>query len=75
MAKDSKVTITIYATDGTLVRTLSLGHQSAGLYRSKSRAAFWDGKNEFGERVASGLYFYTLTAGPYSATGKMLIRK
>ena len=75
LAKDVNVTITIYATDGTLVRTLSLGHQSAGLYRNKSRAAYWDGKNEFGERVASGLYFYTLTAGQYSATGKMLIRK
>ena len=75
LAKDSKVTITVYATDGTLVRTLSLGHKTSGLYRSKNRAAYWDGKNEFGERVASGLYFYTLTAGQYSATGKMLIRK
>ena len=75
LAKDSKVTITVYATDGTLVRTLSLGHKTSGLYRSKSRAAYWDGKNEFGERVASGFYFYTLTAGKFSATGKMLIRK
>ena len=69
------VTIAIYSVNGTLVRTLSLGHQAAGMYRSKSRAAYWDGRNAFGEPVASGIYFYTLTAGTFSATGKMLIRK
>ncbi len=75
LAEATDVTVTIYSMKGTLIRTLSLGHQSAGLYRNKSRAAYWDGKNEFGEQVASGLYFYTLTAGKFSATGKMLIRK
>ena len=75
LAESTDVTVTIHAMNGSLIRTLSLGHQSAGLYRSKSRAAYWDGKNEFGEQVASGLYFYTLTAGKFSATGKMLIRK
>ena len=75
LAEATDVTLTIHSLNGTLVRTLSLGHKTAGLYRSKSRAAYWDGKNEFGERVASGLYFYTLTAGKFSATGKMLIRK
>ena len=75
LAEATDVTVTIHAMNGSLIRTLSLGHQSAGLYRSKSRAAYWDGKNEFGEQVASGLYFYTLTAGRFSATGKMLIRK
>ena len=75
LAEATDVTVTIHSLNGTRVRTLSLGHQSAGLYRSKNRAAYWDGKNEFGECVASGLYFYTLTAGPYSATGKMLIQK
>ena len=59
LAKESDVTITIYATDGTLVRTLSLGLQTTGLYRSKSRAAYWDGKNEFGERVCKrSLFLY-----------------
>ena len=75
LAEATDVTVTIHALNGILVRTLSLGHQTAGLYRNKNRAAYWDGKNEFGERVASGLYFYTLTAGKFSATGKMLIRK
>ena len=75
LAKDADVSLHIYAVNGTLVRTLALGHQAAGLYQSRSRAAYWDGKNEFGESVASGLYFYTLTAGDFSATRKMLIRK
>ena len=75
LAKDADVTLHIYAMNGTLVRTLTLGHQSAGMYQSRSRAAYWDGKNEFGEKVATGVYFYTLTAGDFSATRKMLIRK
>lgn len=75
LAKDADVTLHIYAVNGTLVRTLTLGHQLAGMYQNRSRAAYWDGKNEFGEKVASGLYFYRLTAGDFSATRKMLIRK
>ena len=75
LAKPANVTLTIYAADGRLIRTLALGHQSAGTYHSKSRAAYWDGKNELGEKVASGVYFYTLTAGKFTATRKMLIRK
>ena len=75
LAKDADVTLHIYAVNGTLVRTLALGHQAAGLYQNRSRAAYWDGKNAFGEPVASGVYFYTLTAGDFSATRKMLIRK
>ena len=75
LAKDTDVTLHIYAVNGTLVRTLALGHQAAGRYQNRSRAAHWDGRNAFGEKVASGLYFYTLTAGDFSATRKMLIRK
>ena len=75
LAKSSDVTFSIYSVNGTLVRTLSLGYQDAGVYRSKSRAAYWDGRNALGESVASGVYFYTLTAGEFIATGKMLIRK
>ena len=75
LSTSADVTFAIYSVNGTLVRTLSLGHQAAGVYRSKSRAAYWDGRNAFGEPVASGIYFYTLTAGDFTATGKMLIRK
>ena len=75
LAAASDVTFSIYSVNGTLVRTLSLGYQAAGVYRSKSRAAYWDGRNALGEPVASGVYFYSLTAGDFIATGKMLIRK
>ena len=75
LATSAEITLTIYAVDGTVVRTLALGHQSIGTYQSKNRAAYWDGKNTQGEPVASGVYFYTLTAGDFTATRKMLIRK
>ena len=75
LAKLADVTLRIYAIDGTLVRTLSVGHQLAGMYHGRSRAAYWDGKNELGEPVASGVYFYTLTADDFTATRKMLIQK
>ena len=75
LAKSADVTLTIYAIDGQVVRTLALGHQPAGMYQSRSRAAYWDGRNTFGEPVASGVYFYTLRAGDFTATRKMLIRK
>ena len=75
LAKPADVTVTIYAADGKLLRTLDLGHQPVGSYQGKNRAAYWDGKNALGESVASGVYFYTLTAGDFSATRKMLILK
>ena len=75
LAKPAEVTLRIYAVNGALVRTLALGHQPEGMYHRKSRAAYWDGKNEFGEPVASSVYFYTLKAGDFTATRKMLIRK
>ena len=75
LAEPADVTIHIYAASGVLVRTLSLGYQPAGIYQYRSRAAYWDGKNEVGESVASGVYFYTLTAGDFTATRKMLIMK
>ncbi|MXV85892.1 T9SS type A sorting domain-containing protein [Candidatus Poribacteria bacterium] len=75
LAKSAKVSVRIYDATGALVRTLALGHQTAGIYQEKSRAAYWDGKNELGESVASGIYFYMLIAGDFTATRKMLIRK
>ena len=75
LSEAADVTVRIYAADGVLVRTLALGHQVAGIYQNRARAVYWDGKNEVGESVASGVYFYTLTAGDFTATRKMLIRK
>ena len=84
LSEPAEVTLRIYTVNGILVRTLALGHTPAGIYQSRSRAAYWDGKNSVGESVASGLYFYTLstestrgsvTAGDFTATRKLLIRK
>ncbi len=75
LAKPADVVLTIYAADGAVVHTIALGHQNVGRYQSRSRAAHWDGKNALGESVASGVYFYTLTVGDFSATRKMLIMK
>ena len=75
LAEPANVTVSIYAADGKLVQTLNFGHRPVGIYQDKSRAAYWDGRNTIGEPVASGVYFYTLTAGEFTATRKMLIRK
>ena len=75
LAKPADVSLTIYNVKGVVVRQLKLGQQQAGIYHSRSRAAHWDGKNESGESVASGVYFYVFKAGKYTAMRKMLIRK
>ena len=75
LSETAEVTVTIHASDGKLVRTLELGQLPAGIYQNRSRAAYWDGRNAQGESVASGVYFYTLTAGDFKATRKMVIRK
>ena len=75
LAAPANVTLHIYAVDGNLVRMLSLGHKPVGIYQTRSRAAYWDGRNELGESVASGVYFYTLIAGDFTVTRKMFIRK
>ncbi len=75
LAEPAQVTIRIHALNGQLVRTLALGNQPAGTYQNKNRAAHWDGRNTQGESVASGIYFYTLSADDFSTTRKMLLRK
>lgn len=75
LATDVAVKLTIYDIQGRVVRVLDFGHQRAGIYQSRVRAAYWDGRNYFGESVASGFYFYTLTAGEFTATRKLLIVK
>ena len=75
LATPAEVALAIYDMNGQMVRSLAVGHQAAGMYQSRSRAIYWDGCNQFGESVASGLYFYTLTAGEFSATRRMVILK
>ena len=75
LSEPTEVTITIYAVNGTKVRTLALGLMPAGIYQSRNRAAHWDGRNDVSEPVASDIYFYTLTADKFISTRKMLILK
>ena len=75
LANDAEITIRIYSAAGQLVRHLDLGFQQAGYYIGKSRAAYWDGRNDLGERLTSGVYFYQLSTPESSATRKMVIVK
>lgn len=75
LAEPAEVTIKVYDENGLRVRELAVGHQPAGLYQSRGRAAYWNGRNQQGEPVASGMYFCTLNAGDFSATRKMLVKK
>ena len=75
LEKDAKVTIEIYAASGQLVRRLNLGFQQEGGYTNRDKAAYWDGRNEYGETVASGVYFYRFSAGSYTKIRKMIILK
>ena len=75
LAEESEVAIIIYDAKGKVIRTLKIGTMSAGLYQNRSHAAYWDGTNTLGELVASGVYYYTLKAGNFTATRKLLIQK
>ncbi len=75
LKRPAEVTLEVYDLNGQTVRTLAAGHQPAGVYQSRERAVYWDGRNEMGETVANGVYFYTLTAGKFTATRKMLVEK
>ena len=75
LGTDGVITLTVYDIRGHRVRQFFLGHRFAGDYRFPPRAVSWDGRNDDGEAVASGIYFYTLEAGAFRATRKMLLRK
>ena len=75
LAEPASITFTIYDMNGQAVRTLEVGRQPAGVYRSRNRAAYWDGRNQQGETVANGVYFYTLSADDLTSTRKMLLGK
>ena len=75
LAQNAPVTINIYDTKGQLIRTISLGNRNAGVYTTKDKAAYWDGRNSSGDKVSSGVYFYTLRAGEFRVTRKMVVVK
>ena len=75
LAVPADVTLTLYNTKGTVIRRFALGHQPAGFYTARAQAAYWNGRNASGESVASGVYFYELRAGDYSALRRMVIVK
>ena len=75
LSEDADVRLTIYDVNGELVRDIDVGHQTAAKYDTRSKAIYWDGRNRFGEQVASGIYFYHLDAGDFSGTRKMVILK
>jgi Leucine-rich repeat (LRR) protein len=75
LVKDANVSVRIFDANGKMVRSLELGRKTAGSYLSKDLAAYWDGKTMNGEQVSSGVYFYNIQAGDYSATRKMIVNK
>jgi len=75
LAQDSDVTIEIYNLTGKLVRTLRLGSKTTGVYASKFQAAYWNGISDMGEEVSSGIYFYVMKAGDFTATRRMVLVK
>ena len=75
LSEDADVNLTIYGINGEVVRDIDVGHQTAAKYDTRAKAIYWDGRNRFGEQVASGIYFYHLDAGDFSGTRKMVILK
>jgi hypothetical protein len=73
LSSPAEVIISIYSVSGKLVKIINLGYKPSGLYTSKEMSAYWDGRNSGGEIVSSGVYLYTIQAGNFSATKKMLV--
>jgi hypothetical protein len=73
LCEDADVAISIYSISGELVRKLELGQKNAGIYISRDEAAYWDGRNSIGEEATSGVYFYSIKAGDFTDTRKLVI--
>jgi hypothetical protein len=75
LSKAANVAVTIYDMHGRVVREFDLGYTAAGIYTTKLNAIYWNGTNDVGERVSSGVYFYHIQADRFSASKKMVILK
>ena len=75
LAQDSNVIIRIYRIKGELIRTIDLGAKNAGIYASRNKAAYWNGRTQTGEGAASGIYYYTIQTSNFTATRKMVLVK
>ena len=75
LSQAGTVTFSIYGSSGRLIRMLPLGMQPTGFYHSRGRAAYWDGRNDQGERVSSGVYFYQLSTPSFHQMRRMVIMK
>ena len=75
LGDDTDVNVRIYDVEGKLVRNLDIGYQRSGRYLSREKALYWDGRDQLGESVSSGIYFYTLKADAFSDTRRMVILK
>ena len=75
LSEESTVTVKIYDVSGHLVRTIEVGHKPVGYYITRERAVYWDGRNQNGEPVSSGVYFYTLNTDTYTQTRRLVIVK
>lgn len=75
LAYSADVTVKIYKATGEIVRILNIGYKQAGNYTDRSNSVYWDGRDDSGQKVSSGLYFYTIKADNFSATRKMLVQK
>jgi photosystem II stability/assembly factor-like uncharacterized protein len=75
LSKPGTVNVSIYSASGQLIRSVDLGYREMGDYSSRDKAIYWDGKNESGEKVSSGIYFYSIKMGDFTAIKKMIVKK
>ena len=73
--QSATVSVLIYNAAGKKVRQMDIGFRIAGSYHSMGRAVYWNGKTDLGEIVSSGVYFYTLQAGDFTSTRRLVILK
>ena len=75
LAEAADISMKIYEVSGRFVRTIPIGFKPVGYYLTRQRAAYWDGRNETGEPVSSGVYFLQFSAGEFTATQRVVIVK